>query len=221
MIAWTQVAPVLIALFTKAAVTQITSPGGVHLPYETPEWNAEWKNRRGPFIHPGQQLSLQLKVTSVVGKGWDENSFEELDTGTAVGEAPTGLTNVYEVTSGLRRFTLNVQAWVTEETDALSAQGVIDRVVTRMDTTANREQLLGVNVDLTDVGATRAMEAKYDNRLWNVVSVDFVFTACFTDTDIVPVGWIERIVLTSHEQNAGVDVQASLRMVEETLPPEE
>lgn len=228
---WKQILPVLIEVFTRCAVTQVTSPGGVHKPLETPPWSAEWKERSATFVHPLVKARLELQITSVVGVGNDDSRKEELDTGVVAGEAaglppeeivPSGQTDLFETVVGLRRFVVQAQAWVPENTDSWSAHHIIERLRTRMDFDSSRQSLLAVNVDFTDVGASRPMNARKDGKLWSVVSIDFTFTAGINETDPIPLGWIERIVLSSHEQHApGNEVSASLRMIEETLPPEE
>lgn len=228
---WKQIMPVLIRLFTRCAVRQVTSPGGVHKPLETPPWSAEWKERSATFVHPIIQARLELQITSCVGVGNDMVEKTELDTGVVAGNAeglppeqivPSGATDLYDVVSGLRRFVVQAQAWVPQNTDSWSAHEVIERLRTRMDFDSTRRELLDVNVDFTDVGASRAMPARKDGKLWSVVSLDFTFTAAINETDPIPVGWIERIILSSHEQHApGEEVSASLRMNDEMLPPEE
>lgn len=220
MVSWSTVRPVLLALFSDIAVDQIKSPGKVHLPLETPKWNAAWKDRSLPFIHPIQKVALYLKITSSVGVGWDENDYVVMDTGVAAGKAATGRTNVFQVVSGQRRFTLNAQAWVLAEEDGFFAHSVLDRVRTRSDMESSRARLLAVNVDLTDCSAIRDMTATHEKRAFNIASCDFTMNAAINDVDPIPTGWIERVILTSHEQDApGHDVPDSLRTIEEVLPP--
>jgi hypothetical protein len=217
---WRDIRAALIEVFTKAAVDQITSEGGVHLPFETPAWAAEWKDRKVSFIHPLQGHALYLKVTTVVGRGWDESAFREFDTGLIAGNEASGETDVYEATSGLRRFTVQVQSYSLFETEELSSFDIIQRVCSRLDKYSSRQRLLEANVDLTDVGPTRDMTATVDKKRVSVTSVDFTFTACVIDIDPIPVGYFDRIILTSHEQADGEDATSSLRMIEETLPPD-
>lgn len=219
---WSTIKPVLIAAFTRCAIMkQITSPGGVHEPLKTPAFEAEWKERARKAINPLYNFALYIQITSCVGVGGDDLSYAEQDTGIAAGEAASNVTDVFETLSGLRRFVLQVQAHSLENTDALDGHTIIERIRTRLDGSGPRAMLLDANIDFTDVGASRDMTMTKDGKRWSVVSCDFTFTAAINETDPIPVGWIEQVIMTSHEQNAGIDVQASLRMIEETLPPDE
>lgn len=217
---WSTIKPAILSLLTDVAVDQITSAGGVHELLKTPKWNAEWGARRVQFIHPLQKQALYAKVTSCVAVGWDDTAFVELDTGLAVGLPASGITDVFEQTSGLRKFVLNLQSWVLEEDDERWAIAVLERVRTYTDFTSSRARLLAVNVDLTDCGPSRDISKTIDKKVWSIGSMDITLTACVNAVDPIPVGWIERVILTSHEQEAdGIDVDANLRMVAEVLPP--
>lgn len=216
---WARMRPVLIDVFTECATDQITSPGGVHLPFETPAFSAEWKDTRVNFIHPLQGFALYLKILTVVGRGWDDYSWEMLDTGLAAGKPATNVFDVFEVSSGMRRFTLQAQIWCPVESDEVNAGDIAERIRTRMYWERNIQALLAVNIDPTDILQARDTSAVMDRKHWGIVSMDFIFTACVIETDPIPTGWIEHVILTSHEQEGGVDVAASLRMIDETLPP--
>ncbi len=214
---WKAIRVGLIDVFTFCAADQITSPGGVHLPFETPAWAAEWKDRRVTMIHPGQGMALYLKINTIVGRGWDDYTWEELDTGLVQGKAATNETDVYEVSSGLRRFTLQAQCWSIEESDDFNSSDVIERIRTRMYWERNIQRLLECNVDCSDILNSRDMTATIDKKRFSVTALDFVFTACVVETDPIPTGWIEHVIVTSHEQAGGDDVTSSLRMIEETF----
>ena len=216
---WKAIRPVLIDVFTEAAADQIVSAGGMNLPFETPVWAAQWKDRRVTFIHPGQGHALYLKIGTIVGRGWDDHTFEMLDTGLAVGLPATGIQNVFEVTSGLRKFTLQAQDWCLEESEDRNSSDIIERLRSRLDWGRLRQKFLDVNVDLTDTLGSRDMTATIDRKRFSITAIDFVFTACVIETDPIPTGWIEHAIITSHEQAGGVDVKASLRMIAEELPP--
>ncbi len=216
---WTAIRLGLIDVFTFCAADQILSPGEISLPFETPLWSAEWRDRRRTMIHPGQGHALYLKINTIVGNGWDDYSWETLDTGLAKGAVATGITDTFEVSSGLRRFTLQAQSWCLEETEDLNSADIIERIRTRMYWERNIQRLLDVNVDCSDILPSRDMARKIDGKTFSITALDFVFTACVIETDPIPTGWIEHVILTSHEQEGGVDVPASLRMIEEELPP--
>lgn len=198
---WSEINPALIALFTELAVDQVKTvaePGGkpYHDALQTPEWSAQWRERPGAseFIHPQQALALFLKVTSCVGVGGDEFRYEEQTIDVADGEP---VTDLVETICGLRRFVLQVQAWSLEETDAQSAMNTLERLRTRLNRQSSYDRMLAVNVDITDCGPTANMTATYEKRRWSIASMDVTFTAAINDVDPVPVGWIERIVLSS------------------------
>lgn len=214
---WKAIRLGLIDVFTFCAADQITSPGGIHLPFETPAWSAEWKDRRITMIHPGQGFALYLKINTITGRGWDDYAWEMLDTGLVAGEAPTGIFDSYEVSSGLRRFTLQAQCWSLEETDDHNSSDIIERLRTRMYWQRNIDKLLEVNVDCSDILNSRDMTATIDRKRFSITALDFVFTACVVETDPIPTGYIEHVIITSHEQAGGEDVQPSLRMIEEEL----
>jgi hypothetical protein len=216
---WATIRPALIDVFTFCAADQILSPGEVSRPFETPLWAAEWKDRRVSFIHPGQGHALYLKINTIVGRGWDDYAWTSLDTGLAAGLPATGLFDVFEVSSGYRRFTLQAQSWCLEDTEELTSSDIIERIRTRMYWERNIQSLLGANVSCDDILASRDMTATIDKKRFSITALDFVFTACVIETDPIPTGWIEHVILTSHEQVGGIDVAASLRMIAEELPP--
>lgn len=218
---WIEIRKALLDCFTRCAVDQITSEGGINLPFETPEWVAEWKERRAEFIHPLQRHALYLKITSISSKGWDDQAHEEVDTGLVQGKPATGITDVFETLSGIRRITLQVQSWCLEETDELSSINIIERLRTFVDYNSTRQRLLAANIDFTNMGPSRDMTATVKGKRYSITAADFVFSACVIETDTIPTGYIERIILTSHEQAGGEDVHSVLRMIEETLPPED
>lgn len=216
---WKRIKPALIDVFTKVGADQITSPGGVHLPFETPEWIAQWRDRRVEFIHPGQGYGLFLKITNIVGLGWDDITYESLDTGIMAGLPASGVIDVFETTSGIRKFKLQAQVVCDEESDDLSAADVVERLRDRMWFNSSIQQLLAVNVAIVDIGNARDMMTTIGKKRMSVVNLDFDFAACVISTDPIPTGYIEHVILTSHEQAGGVDVDASLRMIAELLPP--
>lgn len=179
MIDWSAICPVLVQVFTSIAADQLAAPA--------PSWKAEWSDRHRDYVHPGQELALYLKVTSCVTIGEDEDRYD--DDG-----------NVTQ--TGLRRFVLNVQAEVTEDADSKSAIQTLERIRTRLRRQSVLDALLDVDVALVEVGTTQNVSSTFDKRVWSIGNLDVTFCAAVNDTDPVPVGWIERVVLSSNVQGA-------------------
>lgn len=217
-IPWKTIKPVILAAVTDVAVDQVTSPGGIFEPLKTPKWNAEWVGRSVSYIHPQQRQALYLRVTSSGPIGWDDVAWELLDTGTVAGGDPSGVEDVFQTVRGLRRIIVNVQAWVAEDTDDLSAFHTLERVRTMLDMESTRSRFLEVELDFTDSSEVRDISKTIDKRMWSIASLDLTFHVATTATDPTPTGYIERVIVTSHENTAGVDVDPDLRMVEEHLP---
>lgn len=179
MIDWSAISPVLVHVFTSIAVDQRPAP--------SPAWTAEWSDRHRDYIHPEQELALYLKVTSCVTIGEDEDRVDD---------------DGYVTQTGLRRFVLNLQAEVSEDQDNKSAIQTLERIRTRLRRQSVIDALLGVDVALVEVGTTQNVSATFDKRVWSIGNLDVTFCAAVNDTDPVPVGWIERVVLSSNIQGA-------------------
>lgn len=221
-VTWETVLPGLLNLFSAVSVKQVTAPGGV-FDHQYPEWRAAWKDRKesSDFIHPHHHFQMLLKMTTCQAVGPVEKYYEMVDTGLAVGLPATGEQNLFELLGTYRKFTIQAQVWTTEETDDVLAMPILDRAATRLNGEWAQQRLIALNVDLTDTYAIRDLTRTIDGHQWSIASLDFLFTACLISVEPDPVGWIEKVVLTSHEQvSPGVDVSASLRMVNEQLPPD-
>ncbi len=223
---WEQIVPEVLAVFSAVGIRQRYAPGGSFnnplFNHRFPEWKAAWKDRRfaAQSINPAIGAQLLIKLTSITTLGWDESAYGLLDTGLAVGEEATGVEDVFQTQSGNRVFIIQAQFWTTEEMDTLNGMLLMERLKTRMDANYARSRLLAVNVDFADVTNSRDMTTTIDGVQWSVVSADFSFGAVILETEPNTVGYIERVIMTSHEQNGGTDVQASLRQINETLPEE-
>lgn len=220
MIRWSVVAPVLVQLFADLAVNQVKNESDA-FDVTHPEWKPEWADRPVGATHVLQQVTMTMRVATV-SSTFDENRLEMLDTGLVAGLPATSTYDLFETAVGFRKFVLQVQAWVLQDQDTLMAIGTIERLKTRLGWNSSLQRLLAINVDLTDIGPTRNMSAPKDGRQWSVASMDVTLTAAFEETDTVAVGFIERVVISSHVQAAeGDDLPAPLQMVDEVLPPEE
>ena len=197
MVNWSEICPVLKQVFTTLATDQLESP--------SPEWRAEWHDRHCDYNHPEQELALYLRVTSCVGIGEDETRYDEVVEDDAV-------VDVTERQCGLRRFVLNVQAELTETEDGKSAINTLERIRTRLRRTSILGELLDVDVALVEVGSVQNISLTFDSRAWSVASMDVTFCAAVNDSDPVPTGWIERIVISSDVDGA------STQLTDEELP---
>lgn len=220
---WEQIVPGLLRIFTACGATQRPDPQTGQFTRLYPKWEAAWKDRRGSgdFIHPVLGFGLFLKITSVAEIGWDDWTYDLLDTGLVVASDPTHQYDVYETQSGIRTITLQAQYWSTEEMDTLNGMLLMSRLKLKLDSDAARQQLLAINVDYTDVGPSRDMATTWNGRRWSITSADFTLNCAVVMTDTDPVGYIDRVIMTSHVQAGEQDVTSSLQQNNETLPPEE
>lgn len=215
---WITINPVIVSVFTGIAVDQVLTPGAVD-DVNNPAFVAEWKDRKRQFINPIYNQALYLKVTTVQGIGWDESRLAMLDTGVRAGGNANGIYNLFETRCGLRKFNLQVQSWCLEDDDTISSSQTIERIRTGLGFDRIIQQLLDVNVDITDSGTSRDMAANWDKRRWSISSIDVTMTAAVNDTDTVPLGYIGQILLTSHAQAAaGTDLPIPPNVVDEAIP---
>lgn len=201
---WTKINPVLIDLFSR----MVREP-------DAHEWSAEWKEAPRQFINPIQQGALTLKVTSCVGVGEDEirrEMREILVEGVVV-------TDLVEVVCGIRRFVLRVEAQATEHTDAVWAMQTLERIRTRLSRPSVLGELNAVDVAVVGVGTSTKASATIDKRVSSIGFLDVTMTTVVNEADDVPVGWIERVIVTSHVKNpGGEELPAPPNWVNETIP---
>lgn len=200
---WATINPALIALFTAIAVDQ-----------EEPEaddaWSAEWKDRRREYIHPVFEQSLYLKVTTVAGMG-EANIRYRYD------EAENTL---YEQACMQRRFTLQLQSVVTENEDALLAIQTLERVATRLQWQTSIDALRAVEVSVLDILPARDVSYTRDKRMLSVAVMDVILAASSVDENPIPIGWIERILLTTQFSREGTLLPSPPNVEDELIPPE-
>lgn len=217
-IPWQTIKPVILAVVTDVAVDQVTSPGGIFEPLKTPKWNAEWIGRSATYVHPIQRQALYLRVMESGQSGWDDVAWESLDTGIVAGGEASGTFDVFQVVRGLRRIVVNVQSWVAEDTDSYSAFHTLERLRTMLDMESSRSRFLEVELDFTESSSVRDISRVIDKKMWSIASMDLTFHVSTVTIDPNPTGYIERVFITSHENNAGVEVDPNLRMIDEHLP---
>lgn len=206
---WTSINPVLIEVFTSL----IREP-------DATDWQARWKEQKegAEFVNPIQQGSLQLKVTSCVDIGWDEQRKEwhEPNDGSGVKQA-----NLYENSCGNRRFALEVTAEATEHTDEVWAMQMLERIRTRIWREGPSQRLLDVNVALIEMTPSQKATVTKGKRRISVGVATCMFAAAVNELDPVPIGWIERILLTSQVKNdAGVILPSPPNVIDDEIPPE-
>lgn len=197
---WKAINPVLIALFTELAVDQ---------PVDGAEWKAEWREGQRGFVHPTIQQALYLKVTTCVGTGDDE---------TRMGFDETA-NDLFESRCGMRRFTLQVQAVVLDHTDEIWAMQTLERIRTRLCWTRSLDALLAVNVSLVDILPAIKASKTIEKRVVSIGNMDVIFAAAVNDRDPVPIGWLERIVLSSRLTEGGELLPSPPNVTDETIPP--
>lgn len=190
MIDWNAIEPALVDVLTSIATAQPETPA--------PAWRAEWADRPRDLIHPDVGFALVLRVTSVTPIHEDEDRYDEDGTETQCGQ---------------RRIILNVQVESSENLSTESALNTLERIRTRIRRRSSLAKLAAVDVALIEVGATQNVSARYDGRIWSIGSLDITLCAAVNDTDPVPAGFIQRVVVTT-------DVQGTLTQLDHVeLPP--
>lgn len=199
MIAWSDICPVLIDVFTRISA----DPNR-----DRQRYSAEWKEGPRHAVHDAQRTSVLLKITSVVGLGEDEvrYSFDE-----STGALTTSV-------QGQRKFTVQVQVSTLERTDELFALSVTERIRTGLSLPSVADTLQAVEVSIIDVARAQKANWKDSGRVVSGAIVDCVFGTVAELTDEIPTSWIETIELTSHTKVGDVELQPSLQIVEEILP---
>ncbi len=193
---WSEILPVLVTTFTQLA----NADDGGPIP---PGFEAEWAERRRKAISPEARFGLYLKITSSSEVGEDQVSYElqKIDP-----EDPESEEDIFEVITGLRKFTLNVRVESTEHSDDLWALEVLERIRTRFKRTSAQAALLDLNVSISEMRPAIKASRTIDKRVWSIGSMDIVFLVQITDRDPVPIGWIEHVNVESRIKNAEGDV---------------
>lgn len=208
-VAWSTINPVLISLLTDIAVDQVQTLDPPDIARE-PLWSAEWDGRKKTFVHPKIKQSLFLEVTSCVGVGEDETRYEFDDDPDV---------NALAVTqTGNRRFVLQVRSEVFENTDSLWCMETLERIRTRLYRPSSIEALLDVEVALIRIEKSVKVPAQQDQRALSAGVMDIVFAAAVNDVDPVPVGWIERIQLTSDFKDGAESLESPPNVTDDWIP---
>lgn len=114
---------------------------------------------------------------------------------------------------------MNVQSEVAEDEDEQWAMQTLERIRTRLRRRSVLDALLAVDVALIEVGTAQNVSTGFDGRVWSIGNLDVTFCAAVNDTDPIPTGWIERVVLSSRVRDAGGNVlPPPSNFTNETIP---
>lgn len=188
MIGWTTINPVLISLFTALAQPNEAVP--------VTNWSAEWQDRATKATNTTFRQMLYLRVTSVVAIAEDDRRLEYI-----TDPADPFYQQLKETIFGLRRVTLNVRCDVADNSDGVSATATLERIRTRLSRRRSIDTLLGVNVGIVGAETVRDISKTSDLRVRSIGSMDVVLTMTANDTDPVPTGWVETVIIQSGIQD--------------------
>jgi len=200
MISWNQIRPVLIDVFTKIAPD--LNLGAV-------SFKATWREGQRGAIHDKQLCAVLLKVTSVVGIGEDETrrDFVAADSTDPADQEYLGM--LREVQTGQRKFNLQVEVHVPEQTDDSWAFNVTERIRTRIRRPSIIAQLSAVEVAFIRMTEAKKVTYKDNGRMISAAVLNVSFGTVANDIDPTPGGWIEFVELTGHLQDtSGVELPA-------------
>jgi hypothetical protein len=200
---WSTIRPALIDLFSRLAL-----PYGADAP---DGWGAAWEGRQDNpgFTPPAVRFDLSLNITNVSSDGHDGTRYEYDEDDDAL----------YETQFGMRRFTLQVQAFVHEHTDDLTELEILERIRTRIRKPSSLAALKAVNVGLIDVLAAVPIRIVSNKRTISAGNMDVFFAAAVNDADPIPVGWFERVVITSELKGSGGTLLGSPPNVTDLVVP--
>lgn len=181
MLDWATIYPELRSLITdlsQASVSAIVS------------------ERKRPFVNPTDKFQIILRVTSLGDLAEDEYRYEEVSG------------DVHQQVYGQRKVVLQVRVEHYEDEDEGWSFTIAERIRTRLYRTASLVRLREINCSLIDNGPILNFSVpEADDHILGVAVFDFNFQAAFLDTDANPVGFIDKIELTSHVQGAdGVEL---------------
>lgn len=143
--------------------------------------------RKRPFVHPINEFQITLRVTSLSDLQEDEYRYEEV------------LGELQEYIFGQRRVVMQVRVEHYEDEDSGWSFTIAERIRTRLYRSSSVDRLRAVNVSIIDLGTIQNFSApEADDHILGVAVFDFNFQAAFLDTDDNPVGFIDKILLTSH-----------------------
>jgi hypothetical protein len=219
VINWTDVAPALRTLFSKIALDATRRQELEDA--DLPEFQAQWGEKQREFTHPDIAKLLTLKVRSIVGTGEDERRYTAVTITPPDPDPP--YVDIREDLVGIRRITLEVRVESTDhgeaEDPARWCWSMMERIRMRLYWQSSLAALLAVNIALVRIEAAQDATYSFDKRRVNACVMDVILAAGFTDEGEV-IGWIERIELTSHFQDAaGDDLDEPPNATSDIIPP--
>jgi hypothetical protein len=201
MVAWAEIRPALISLFSALAPPA----------QETPPFGAEWNQAARKAVSDKYRFALYLHILNVSGIGEDELRYERNET--------TG--DVTEAVTGHRKIALRVEAHVLDESDEHSAFHVIERVRTRLRRSRSIEALDAVELSINAIGPALATSYKGSGRIVPRATMDIVLNAVANEDDPIPVGFIERVEWTSRIEDVDGVATSPPNVTNEITPPEQ
>lgn len=195
---WSEINPVLIKVLTDVAANPQKGKQG---------FTAEFYEGPLGFINDRQDQALYLKVMALRGVGTPYVNHVEGN-------------GIYteEVVSNVI-FTLQVQAHVLERTDEHWSMATLMRVRNGLYFPSVRAQFSKVNMSVQDVLPAVKATAFFEGRSHNIANMDVMISTVMTSSDPVPMGWIQKIDLTSHVQLGADDLSTPPNVVDERIPP--
>lgn len=211
MIRWSEIAPLLLDVFTQLAPDPAR---------DVTRFAAEWKEGTRSAVHPKQRFSLLLKLTSVVGIGIDEFRKEFVPIDSTDPADALYLGQLRMTVTGQRKFTVQVQAHSVDHSDSTMAQVPLDRIRLGLSFPSVCNRLLDADVSIIDIKQSVKASYKDDNRVVSCASMDVVFGASVWLDDPVPMGWIERVEYSSHFDDIdGVELPVPPNVTDIMVPP--
>lgn len=184
---WTEARPGLVSLFTDLARSDEGSvqPGN---------WRPEWQDEPVTATAVDGQLKgvkLYLKITSCVGIGTDDTRYTQA----------TPTSDLQETIFGLRRVTLRLETHVSRTSDSQWALSILEQIRTRLARRKVIATLNALNIGIISIGATNDISAKKDQHVQSRAVMDLTLTMVATDSDPIPTGWIQSVVIVSQIQD--------------------
>lgn len=177
------------------------------------DFTAVYRDEAHENVHPIVQLELVLQITSSsdVMTG-ERRTFDQAANG--------GLGELTSTMHGMRDFTLNVQARSYDLSYSAWAITYLERVRTRIWRSSVLEALIAQNIAPFATSPIVDLQGKEDGHALSVANLDIRLRLSFTDTPQTGLGWIEKILLTSHVKKPdGTEYSAPPNVTDLQIPP--
>lgn len=207
MIDWSTVAPAIRSLLSELALSAAV----------TPSFEGRWTDRKAEFMHPEVQQELVLRVVRVD----DVHAHRRYETVTVTPEEGEPYEELRERIEGMREFVLEVRVEAHEHSEEAASWSwsMLERIRTGMCFQRAIDRLLAVNVGIVRVAPSRDISFTFDKRRVNAAMFEVTMNGAFSHADPVPVGWFERVAITSHIRNQGDELLPSPPNVTELVVP--